>query len=140
MAARAAGVVAPVCARQAWLRGAHGACVSAPAAATAAGAACATRRGMAFDATGRHAGTYRTATQQRPSGAVHHHMWQPRGLAHGAPPAAQLLFVHGLNEHGGRFDRAAQHVFVPAGFSVTAVDLHGACASARAPAAAAAAV
>ena len=43
---------------------------------------------------------------------------------HRDTPAKHLIFVHGLNDYGGRFERSVGR-FVDAGFTVWAPDLYG---------------
>ncbi len=45
--------------------------------------------------------------------------WLPESV-----PQANVVIIHGLGEHGGRYDTLAQH-FVRAGFSVSAFDQQG---------------
>lgn len=56
----------------------------------------------------------------RPSAAeFHHHYWPVPGGARG-----EILVVHGLSEHGGRYAGLAEAANA-AGYAVAAVDLHG---------------
>ena len=53
------------------------------------------------------------------AGELHHHRWPVAGEARG-----ELLVVHGLSEHGGRYEGLADAANT-AGYAVAAVDLRG---------------